>query len=188
MAVTRVIIRAVPWDEQRAASARELREAVGGTIVWDSERHAYETFIDALRFAAALGAVIHMEDDVRLTEGWRAKAGAVIAAHGEEVIQFFSMRGADATVGSRTEPGRTFLMAQCFYVPARLAGPLALFAPGWPGRAQDPTGVDLAVRAFLVDRRESYHLHVPSLVQHQPWRSAINPRRGSGRQSGSFEP
>jgi hypothetical protein len=188
VAVTRAMIRAVPWDARRAASARKLREQTGGTIVWDSQHHAYETFLDALFFAAAIGDVIHMEDDVQLTSGWRGKAEAVIAAHREDVIQFFSMRGADLTTGSRTEPGRTFLMAQCFYVPARLAGPLAEFAPGWIGREADPTGVDLAVRAFLVAEGATYHLHVPSLVQHHRWRSAINPRRGSGRQSRSFEP
>lgn len=188
MAVTRAVIRAVPWDARRAASARELRAATGGTIVWDSQHHAYETFLDALFFAAATGDVIHMEDDVQLTAGWRDKTEAVIAAHRQEVIQFFSMRGADLTTGSRTEPGRTFLMSQCFYVPARLAGPLAEFAPGWTGRDADPTGYDLAVRAFLVSAGESYHLHVPSLIQHQRWRSAINPRRSSGRQSRSFEP
>lgn len=187
MAVTKAFIRAVPWDEDRAANARVLREETGaGVIVWDTERHAYETFIDALWLAQG-GAAIHLEDDVSLTARWRDKAEAVIADHREQVIQFFSMRGADLTTGSRREPGRTFLMAQCFYVPARLAGRLAVFASEWPGRKDDPTGVDLAVRAFLVERGESYHLHVPSLVQHQPWRSAINPRRGSGRQSRSFE-
>jgi hypothetical protein len=180
-------IRAVPWDDRRADNARALRTATGGRIVWDVQHHAYVTWIDALR-AAAGGAAIHLEDDVQLTEGWREKVEAVIAAHRDQVVQFFSMRGADETTGSRTEPGRTFLMAQCFYVPARLAGPLAGFAPGWPGRIADPTGVDLTVRALLVERGESYHLHVPSLVQHQHWRSVINPRRQPGRQSRSFVP
>jgi hypothetical protein len=188
VAMTRAIIRAVPWDERRAANARALREETGaGIIVWDAERDAYQTFLDAVWLVQG-SAAIHMEDDVQLTAGWRDKAEAVIADHREEVIQFFSMRGADLTTGSRTEPGRTFLMGQCFYMPARLAGALPAFAQDWPGRVKDPTGIDLAVRAYLAGLGESYHLHVPSLVQHQPWKSAISPRRGSGRQSRSYEP
>ena len=188
MAVTKAFIRAVPWDEQRAANARELRRAAGaGIIVWDAERHAYQTFLDALWLAQG-GAAIHLEDDVQLTAGWRDKAEAVIAAHPEQVIQFYSDRAADVTTGSRAEPGRTFLMGQCFYVPARLAGSLPAFAESWPGRAQDPTGIDLAVRAFLASRGESYWLHVPSLVQHRPWRSAISSRRTAPRTSRTFQP
>lgn len=186
--VTQAFIRAVPWDDQRAANARALRRELGeATIVWDSERHAYETFIDALRFAAS-GPAIHLEDDAALTSAFRAKAEAVIAARPESVIQMFSRRAPDLTRGSRAEAGGGFSYTLAFYVPARLAGPLADFAPTWEGRALHRTGTDLAIAALLAERGESYWLTVPSLVQHRVWKSAIDPRRARDRTSRTFRP
>jgi hypothetical protein len=183
-----VFIRAVSWDGQRAANARALRREAGAAkIVWDVSRHAYLTFIDALRCARP-GPAIHMEDDAILTARWRAKTEAVIADRPGEVIQFFSRRRADVTTGSRAEPGGNFSHTLCFYVPGALAGPLAEFVPEWDGRADDPTGTDLAVAAFLAARRASYWVQVPSLVQHQAWTSAIGPGRSTRRQSETFRP
>jgi len=183
---TPVFIRAVPWVAQRAANARRLKLMTGGRIVWDTTHSGYENFIYALRYARH-GDAIHLEDDILLTGGWRGKVQAVIADHSAEMIQFYSRRGDDLTVGSRYQPGRGFLWAVCFYVPARLAEPLLAYVDGWDGRAADPTGLDVAVGAFLADRHERYWLSVPSLVQHCAWPSVIRPGRSTRRQSATFQ-
>lgn len=188
--MTLVLIRAVPWDVRRSRRARELAQRAAGLIIWDEIHDGYDTWMNALNYAAMLNrAAIHLEDDVRLTNGWQAKAEAVIAARPHQVIQFFSNRAADVRDGSRDEPGRSFLMTQCFYVPARLAGPLAAYAPRWPGRrGLHPTEYDRGLADFLDRRGESYHLHVPSLVQHERWPSAISAKRTAVRQSRTFRP
>jgi hypothetical protein len=186
-----VLVRGVAWDPERDANARRLALAAGGRVVWDTRRNAYENFLDACRYAQGIGAV-HLEDDVTLTSEWRAKVEAVIAAHRDEVVQFYSDRKADLEVGSRRDRGRTFMAACCFYVPGRLGVPLLKYALDWPNRPLGPNpgraGVDVMIAAFLAAEGESYWLHVPSLVQHNAWRSAINPRRPRARRSRSFVP
>ena len=181
--MTRTIIRAVPWNIERAASARNLKRATGGRIVWDTTHDGYDTMLAALRFAAP-DAAIHLEDDILLTSDWRAKVEHVIAAHPHELIQFYSRRKADLTVGSRHQPGRDFLWTTCFYVPARMARELPAFMAHWDGRRPPPTTeFDCAIAAFLAHQGEKYWLHVPSLVQHRQWASVVRPGRSTNRQS-----
>jgi hypothetical protein len=186
-----VLVRGVAWDPDREANAKVLARVAGGRVVWDTHRSAYENFLDACRYVQGIGAV-HIEDDVILTSQWRAKVEAVVGEHGDEVVQFYSDRKADLEVGSRRERGRTFMAACCFYVPGRLAVPLLKYALDWPNRPLGPNpgraGVDTMIAAFLAAEAESYWLHVPSLVQHHAWRSAINPRRPRARRSRSFVP
>ncbi len=186
--MTRVIIRAVPWNIERAANARALKRATGGRIVWDTTHDAYDTFLAALRFAAP-GPAIHLEDDILLTSDWGRKVQEVIASHADEVVQFFSRRQADLTVGSRHCPGRDFLWATCFYVPGRLCQPMIDYCAHWEGRRPPPTTeLDTSIGAFLADAREDYWLHVPSLVQHRRWKSVVRPGRSTHRQSATFVP
>jgi hypothetical protein len=186
-----VIIRAVPWDNQRAANAHRLKRATGGRIVWDTRHDSYDTMLCALRFVAAgtPEPAIHLEDDIILTSDWRAKIEAVIAERPDRLIQFFSRRKADETIGSRNCPGRDFLWATCFYVPERMAVPLLDFMATWPGRRLPPTTeMDCAIAAYLASERESYYLHVPSLVQHHHWPSAVRRGRSTNRQSATYVP
>lgn len=177
------VIRAVP---ERAAFVSYLTARLpGAVVVWDRTRNALDTFVEACRAAGRAGA-LHVEDDVMLTAGFPAKAGGVIAGRPDSVVQFFSMRAADLTAGSREEPGRTFLMGQCFYLPPGVSAEVAAFAAGWGRRDEHPTGLDLMVADYLKETRRRYWLSVPSLVQHRSGRSAIDPRRSSARQSPTF--
>ena len=184
---TLVLIHAVPWDDQRAANARALRRATSATIVWDTTHENYDTYLAALAYQGSRDA-IHLEDDVQLTSDWRAKAEAAIDGHRDGVVQMFSRRAADLTVGSRREPGANFLHNHCFYLPGRLAPGLRAFAAIWPERHTMISPSDNAMAAYLAAEGESYWLHVPSLVQHLPWRSAVSPSRSAHRQSETFQP
>lgn len=183
-----VFISAIPWNEDRAANAALLARQAGGTIVWDRRRDHYDTFLRMIA-AAGSGPAIFLEDDIQLTSGWGDKIGRVIADHGDVLIQCYSNRRADVEHGSRLEPGSSYLNNQCWYAPAGMPAELHAYLTSWPGRAKDPTGTDLAVSHFLRDRGLSYWIQVPSLVQHNTWKSAINPRRPTAqRQSRTYQP
>lgn len=186
MAMTKTVIMAVPWDQQRVRSARDLHQATGGTVVWDQHHDAFETWQRVLA-EAGRDPVIILEDDVVLAENWRNRIEAVIGLHRPNVIQFFSMRQADETVGSRWEPGRTFRMNQCYYLPFRAAEDLWAYSQTWrERRPEHPTGYDITMAEWMRQSSLRYWLSVPSLVQHQPWASAIG-GRSRGRQSGTFQ-
>lgn len=177
-----VIVRAVP---ERAEVVDYLRERIPELLVaWDNgSRDPWRTLDSALALAGE-SAALHLEDDVLLTRHWHDRVTAAIAERPRSVIQFFSMRRADLTVGSRLD--RDFVMMQCVYLPAGLSAELRAYAPTWPGRAKDPTAIDFALRDLLRSKRQPYWIHVPSLVQHRTIPSAINPRRPKNRQSPTF--
>jgi hypothetical protein len=118
-----------------------------------NQRAAFDTYLDALRLQGQ-DAAIHLEDDIILTRDFLAKAGAVIAERPSAMIQFFSMRKADLTDGSRWD--RAFLSNLCTYIPTRVAPQLVRFGARWPGRSADPGGYDLMVRDWLATWRLRY--------------------------------
>lgn len=177
---------AVPWEPQRAQRAKELQQQTGAEIVWDTNRNAFDTWLKTL-VAAGGDPVILLEDDVILAPGWRAKIEAALEGHRDHVVQFFSMRKKDQTEGSRWEPGRTYLMNQCHYLPAGEAREVLAISKDWPLRnPKHPTGTDMAFADAMARRGMQYWLHVPSLVQHEDWPSEINSRRPRNRQSKTF--
>lgn len=184
-------VMAVPWSSKRAIRAREISEQADATIVWDKSRDVIGTWTRLLR-AVGDGAGILMEDDIQLTEGWREKVEAAIAEHPQVLIQFFSLRKFDLfgpPKPSRWMPGSSYLMNQCYYLPPGMAVDLVGAAGRWLGEhPEHPTGCDNCIQQYLKDTRQRYWLHEPSLVQHEPWTSEINPRRPRNRQSRTFVP
>jgi hypothetical protein len=187
--MTRVLMAAVPWDARRLKAVKAVKEAVPDLeITWDENHNAYDTFVRNLR-AAGDDAAIFLEDDILLTTDWRDKVEAVIESKPDEVVQFFSMRKADLEVGSRWEPGRSFLGNLCWYAPAGLAADLAAYLPDWEPHVsgEHPTGYDFAMADYFKATGRRYWIEVPNLVDHRPGPSAINPRRPP-RVSRSFVP
>lgn len=162
-----------------------LRRLPDARVVWDRHSNAMETFLRALE-AAGDAAALHMEDDALLTRDFVRKVEAVLEPRREIPVQFFSLPRKRDALGSRLEPGRSFCMGQCFYLPAGMSRELLDYAPTWPRRTEHPTGLDLMVADFLRERRLQYWLHMPSLVQHRRLPSLIDPRRSTVRQSKSF--
>jgi hypothetical protein len=175
------IIRTVPERvDTLAAILRELPDAI---IVRDRCRDAMDTFLRALD-AAGDSPAVHIEDDAILCPRFRERAQAEIAERPDACIQFFSMRRADLTVGSRWD--RDFMMAIAFYLPAGWSAELREYAETWPRRAEHPTGVDTMVGDWLRSRRRPHWIVVPNLADHAPVKSAIDPRRRRNRQSLTF--
>lgn len=183
------IVRAVLPDRQ--AFVNEIIAALpDALLVTDRKWDAMDTFLRALETAGRRPA-LHLEDDVSLAPGFRARAAALLNEHQHEPVQLFSIRAiADRRHGARWELGSQFLMGQCFYLPAEMSRDLRGYADYW--RESDrghehPTGLDLMVADFLRERRIHYWHHVPSLVQHRPSTSLIDHRRARTRQSPTFE-
>lgn len=177
---TPVFIQAVPWRPERARRAEELAAATGGTIVWDQKRSAWSTWLMVLR-AMGQGPAIILEDDVRLCSGWREKVEEGIADHPDSVIRFFSQGGPGGW-----RPGIQYYCNPCSYFPKGAAASLREWI------RTHPTGHlrglhDHSVGEWLASRGEDYWTHVPSLVQHESFRSLIDPNRPLVRQSPTFE-
>lgn len=186
--MTRTLVMAVPWLTERAKRAVQLHRQLGAEIVWDEKQDPFETWMRMLGQAGD-DPVICLEDDVRVADDWRERIETVIAEHEHDVIQTFSLRGADARLGSRYMAGSTYLMNQCHYLPRGAAADLREFAQQWYAEHRDthPTGMDTCVSRWLVARRQRYWLEVPSLVQHEPWDSQIKASRARTRQSPTFQ-
>lgn len=178
------IIRLMP---EREKFLPEIKEQIPNLIiVRDKTRNAMDTFLDALE-AAGEDAAVHLEDDIILTNNFKKKIERVIADHKNEVVQFFSRRKKDLEVGSRYEPGSSFIYGQCFYLPDGYSKMIREYYPSWERKEEHPTGLDYMVADFLKSRKERYFLHVPSLVDHRAVTSLIDSRRSRFRQSKTFK-
>lgn len=178
------IVKAMP---ERGAYVADLKQQIPDLqIVLDRKRDAMDTFARSLE-AAGGDAAIHLEDDIVLTSNFLEKASRAVAERPDVVIQFFSMRKADLSVGSRWD--RNFLMNQCFYAPPGYSALIREYYDTWrtpENLAAHRAPTDVVMRDFFKSRREDYWIHVPSLVDHRIGKSVIDPRRSSKRQSLSF--
>lgn len=183
--MTPMFIRAVP---AREACVRYLQARLpDATVIWDDNpgHGAFGTFNAALR-AAGDRPSLHLEDDITLCRNFTTRVEQALSGHRNEVVQFFSMKAkGDLAVGSRYLPGRTFMMTQCFYLPAGIGPAIVRHTERGDRPTVDPSGIDMAVGDFLQSIKARYWLHCPSLVQHNEGRSMLGPR-SSRRQSPTF--
>lgn len=177
---TRTLVMGVPWIPERTKRAVNLAQETGGEVVWDQTHNAFDTWQSVLAIAGD-DAVVILEDDVRLAIGWRAQIEEAIAEHPNSIIQFFSLRGEKE---SGWRKGRTFLMNQCYYLPVGVAKKLLEFSRTWvEENPKFKTGYDITMATWMKQNGVDYWMRVPSLVQHEDWRSEINTKRPRNRQA-----
>ena len=153
-------------------------------VVWDTEGHAFHTFLAAC-VAAGDEPCVRLEDDVVLTKNFETKIQAVVDQVPANIVQFFSRSKYDGVKGSRWKGGGTFSMNQCYYLPAGMSTRLhRYYHDGWTRRVEDPMGYDTMMAEML--KGERYWVQVPSLVNHVVGKSAIDYRRAHTRQSTTF--
>lgn len=151
----------------------------------DTNRNAMHTFRDSLIMAGDL-AYVNMEDDIILCDNFAERICAEIEKRPNDVIQFFSMRKNDLTIGSRYIPGSQYCMNQCFYLPAGMSADLLVFLDNWDRIEEEPTGCDYVIADYLKFNKIKYWNVCPNLVDHKPIKSRINPKRSTKRQSFTF--
>lgn len=177
----RVIIRAVP---ARAPIHGHLRRSFPDAewLIDQDKIGAMENALAAWRLAGD-DPTLQVEDDAKVVEDFWPRALEVIEQHPESVVQFFSRRREDLTVGSRWDS--SFVAALCYYLPGGYGPMIADYYPDWPDRLKHPDFLDYTVRDWLNSRKESYWIEVPNLAQHQPVPSTLGPR-SKYRQSLTF--
>ena len=153
---------------------------------YSPDKDAMGGYLDCLKVGGNVPMVL-LEDDVVLCKDFKNKILRVIAEKKNVIIQFFSMRKKDLTIGSRYEYGRTFCMNQCVYFPKGYGNLIYDYYNDWERKDEHPTAYDYLIADFLKSRRENYYLSVPSLVQHISGKSLIDKRRSSKRQSLTFK-
>lgn len=181
----RIIIRAVP---ERIEYIEYLRQQLPeAEFCMDQKRSAMHTFLMAKKMAGN-DPCIHMEDDAILTTDFVRKANDFIAKHPNEIIQFFSRRSKDLTIGTRREYGGNFSCNVCYYLPPFMSKRILAYFPTWDNKWPDSMPYDTMMAQFFREEGISYIIHVPSLVNHREGLSQINSRRNSRRHSQSFIP
>lgn len=154
-------------------------------IVWDEQRNAMETFRRAWRQYQDV-PTIRIQDDIVLCKNFVDKVKAVVAERPNDFIQFFSRSSKDAELGSRYKAGGTWMMNQCYYLPAGSAQRLTAYADNWSKYEQHPNGDDQLMQEWLQSEKARYWVVVPSLVDHLHTVSMIDKRRSKFRQSTTF--
>ena len=167
------------------------RHIPGLQVIWDTSGSASRGYLNVLRAAGAEPAVT-LEDDIIITKGFVPKILNAIEKKPKDLIQFHSRTLDDIRKGSRYRNGLSFFNRQCLYLPAGFAETIckygsthSCFDPGSPAPS-----FDYVFQDFLKKELKRYWVSIPSLVDHLPDRSAIDPRRGrygKQRQARVFE-
>lgn len=151
----------------------------------DTTQNAMDTFRKSLELTGDY-ACVNMEDDIILCDDFYNKILKEINQRPNDVIQFFSMRKDDITIGSRYINGSRFMMNQCFYMPKELSRKLRDYMDSWNKYQEHPTGYDILMADFFKDNKIKYWNVCPNLVDHKQQKSRINKRRSTKRQSLTF--
>ena len=151
----------------------------------DRNKNPIGAFVEALKMADD-DACVQMEDDCILTSNFDEKIKQEIAKNPDSIIQFFSMRTKDLTIGSRWD--NNYIMAQCTYYPKGKCKEIVNFFKGsfWDINQHNIDGLDSMVNDFLKQNKEKYWICVPNLVDHIVQKSIIDPRRSTKRVSKTF--
>ena len=132
---------------------------------------------------------VQFDDDIILTSNFINKLNSVIKKNPNDVIQFFSMRKDDLTIGTRYVSGSKFMMQQCYYLPKGVAKGILSLKNEWYNLCKDgdkaPT--DLLMAEYFKRNKINYLNWCPNLVDHIVGKSAIDSRRSSKRQSKTFK-
>lgn len=176
-----IIIRTCPDRIQFWAylKSRLPRETI---FLVDKDGNAMVNFLKSLELAGT-DACLNMEDDIILTKDFVAKMYSAVNGRPGDVIQFFSNRKDDLTIGSRYDSGRRFMMNQCFYLPEGISAGILNHYEAWINKdnnlAINPTGYDLLMADYFNQNKMKYWIHCPSLVQHRCGESLINKKRSN---------
>lgn len=147
---------------------------------------AWKNYIRGWRIAGEYPTV-QMDDDIIFCNNFYERILTEIHKRPDDVIQFFSMRKADLSIGSRYENGSNFMMQQCYYLPAGLANELYNYAIEYEKTMTEkgcPT--DILMQKYFKSNKIKYWVVVPNLVNHIDGVSVIDKRRSSKRQSLTF--
>jgi len=151
-----------------------LRECV------DYQHDAMANFLNSMNMTE--NPCVHIEDDIELCDGFLEKVINAVNQYPDTIINFFSLRKEDYEIGKpHFVPGRSFMMNQCFYIPAGMGSQIAAYYSEWDKKEIHPTGYDIMMADWMKKNKMKYLAWFPHLVNHIHCKSLINPKRSSGR-------
>ena len=154
-----------------------------------NKNNAHFNFVKSLQMAGD-EALVSMEDDAVLCDNFHEKLLAEIAKRPDEIIQFFSRRDKDITVGERYETGANFNYNICFYLPAGMSKKLLDYNADWIEKNPDRyfgSPYDIMMQEYFKEQKLKYWIVIPNLVDHKEDRSSIDSRRNPRRHSKTFK-
>lgn len=131
--------------------------------------------------------LLYLEDDIILCDNFLQRIEKAKSEYPNEVIQFFSMRNKDLTIGTRREPGSSYMMMQCTYFPMGVARGIYEHSMTYYEEKHKIAPNDPCVADYLRKNKISYIIYVPNLVDHIIGTSKVSSRRSSKRISKTFK-
>ena len=173
--------------EKRAHIVEYLRRHIPGMeVMWDRGGNAREAWLAVMRSLGTDAGVV-VEDDIVIAKGFCSKIETAVNERPGELIQFHSRMKDDITIGSRYRAGSTFCGNLTVYFPAGMAAELVEYSKITGRWETDPTGYDLVMADYMKGKKIRYWNYSPSLSDHLPLTSAIDPRRSKHRRSTTFQ-
>jgi len=173
--------------EKRAHIVEYLRRHIPGLeVMWDRSGNAGAAWVSVMRSLGTDAGVV-VEDDIVIAKGFCSKIETAVNVRPSDLIQFHSRTKEDLIVGSRYRAGASFYNNQTIYFPAGMAAALVKFSETSARWENDPSGYDRVMADYMHENKIRYWNHVPSLSDHLPVTSAIDPRRSKHRRSTTFQ-
>jgi len=172
----RFIVQAI---ERRAENVAYLQRHIPDLeVCWDNSGKCIGGFMKVLAQAGASSFVL-LEDDIILTQLFVPKILYAIQQKPDCLIQFHSRSKDDLAVGSRFRAGRQFLNHQCVYFPTGMAMEILRFSEReiYHDFSSPRSFSDCLTQDYLHSNNLKYWTHIPSLVDHLPAVSMVDPRR-----------
>jgi hypothetical protein len=147
-------------------------------VCWDDSGRCIGGYRQALELAGT-DPFVFLEDDILITKDFIPKIERVIAERPGQVIQFHSRAKKDQTIGSRYRTGREFYNHQCVYFPQDFGRYILHYSdhPQYQDFDNPHCYSDVLTQDFLHEFGLKYWVSIPSLVDHLPDISAVNPKR-----------
>lgn len=158
-----------------------IKSAIPGLkLCVDYNHDAMGNFLNSMLMTD--GPSVHIEDDIELCDDFVEKIKDAVSQYPDTIINFFSLRRKDYELKKPYfERGGSFMMNQCFYVPAGFGKQIVDFYKKWERKSEHPTGYDILMADWMKSKRMKYIQWFPHLVNHKVCKSLINPKRSSKR-------
>ncbi len=114
----------------------------------------------------------HLEDDLIMPPDFIGQANRLLDKVGKNVL----ISGFSITKNSGFMRPSTYSWTQCFFMPTGYGTLLREFYENWDELKDYKSGYDIAIRKWLLSRKEKYWLECPSIVQHFSGKSLFGPR------------
>lgn len=170
----------------RMGFIRRLRSAIPDLIEINGGL-ATDTYIKSLRELGMEAGMI-LEDDCIIPDRFMERVDAEIAKRPDDIINFFSRRSDDLTIGERYINGGSYSYNVCTYFPKHICTSIADFIEAkYLVGSLDSSDTDIGFQQWMKLNKRRYWQVVPNTVDHAKGPSSIDTSRQWDRSSKTFK-